>query len=668
MVKRHTQQRNGDGQKGERSGLTRRTLLQGAAATVPAAGVLASEAQTANADPTARSNAWTVTSPNGAVTATLTHATSNGAVSLTVSRDGTTLMEPSPLGIATFEEDLTTGLSFEGRSTQRVTDRYETHGGDQSEYTYEAIEATFSFVTANGTPLDIQVRASNDGIAYRYQLQGDGDVVITGEASSFRVSEDTTGWLLPYDRGYEDSYEEIWTETSAKTATGAYGFPSLFEVEDGSWLFITEADVDGRYSASHLEVDDANDTGSDEATDDNEDTDYDDDPYLFELEFADTYGLPEYVSAERPLATPWRVALVGSLETIVESDIVAALGQPSQIEDESWIRPGRSAWSWWSDSGSPQSYETQKEYVDYAAEQGWEYSLVDRGWDDEWLPDLVEYATERDVGILVWLPWYYMNAEAEREAILDQMSEWGVAGVKVDYMNSDLQTVMEWYDEALAATAERELMINFHGATVPKGRRRTWPHLMTSEAVHGAEQYKFGEVTPTHNAILPFTRNVVGPMDYTPVTFSASDEPPKTTLGHELALSVVYHSDWQHFADSVETYRSYPLAERVLSTVSAAWDESHFLRGRPGEEATLARRSDREWFVGSIIAGDARTVEIPLSFLSDCRRYDAEITSDSLDDQSTLELDRTTVTNSESLSVSAPENGGFVVRFVPHRD
>ncbi|WP_227378738.1 glycoside hydrolase family 97 catalytic domain-containing protein [Haladaptatus halobius] len=345
---------------------------------------------------------------------------------------------------------------------------------------------------------------------------------------------------------------------------------------------------------------------------------------------------------------------------------MAALNDSSKIEDKSWIRPGRSAWSWWSDSGSPQSYEIQKKYVDYAAKLGWEYSLVDRGWDEEWLPDIVEYAADRDVGIIVWLPWYYMNAEAEREAVLDRMAEWGVAGVKVDYMNSDLQTVMEWYDDALAATAERELMINFHGSTVPKGRRRTWPHLMTSEAVHGAEQYKFGEVTPTHNVILPFTRNVVGPMDYTPVTFSATDKPPETTLGHELALSVVYQSDWQHFADSVETYRSYPLAERVLSSVSAAWDESHLLGGRPGEEATFARRTGREWFVGSIIAGEGRTVEVPLSFLNDRRRYDAEITSDGSDSKSSLELNRTTVSANGTLSVSVPENGGFVVRFVPH--
>ncbi|WP_227378993.1 glycoside hydrolase family 97 N-terminal domain-containing protein [Haladaptatus halobius] len=223
-------------------------------------------------------------SPDGSVTATVTHSSSNGALSLTVGRDDETFLEPSPLGIATFEEDLTTGLSFKGRKNKKITERYDTHGGDRTKHTYQAREATFSFVTANGTPLDLQVQASNDGVAYRYRLPGDGDVVVTDEASTFRVPEDSMGWLLSYDKRYEDSYEEIWTETSAEAATGAYGFPSLFEVDDGSWLFVTEASVDGRYSVSHVEVDDANNEGSDEATDDNEDTDYDDDPYLFELE------------------------------------------------------------------------------------------------------------------------------------------------------------------------------------------------------------------------------------------------------------------------------------------------------------------------------------------------------------------------------------------------
>lgn len=182
-------------------------------------------------------------------------------------------------------------------------------------------------------------------------------------------------------------------------------------------MLLTEADVTGRYGASHLSVDDADDEGPDEATDENEDTDYDDNPYLFELVFADTYGLSETISGTLPLATPWRTAVVGDLASVTESNLVLALDDSSNVEATSWIESGRVAWSWWSDSGSPQNLDIQKQYIGYASQQGWEYSLVDRGWDRDWMPELVEYADERGVDIIAWLPWYYVNDETRSGAV-----------------------------------------------------------------------------------------------------------------------------------------------------------------------------------------------------------------------------------------------------------
>lgn len=660
--------------------VTRRSVLQGVAAVGPVAG-LAGTNGVESAAATDGDGSVTVSSPDGAVEATVALGPSGeleddlppGRIAaLTASYDGTTVLEPSPLGITTYLGQFVTSLSLEGRSVERVTRRYETVGGDESgPQTLRARVGTLTFGSPNGV-VKLELLVSNEGIAYRYRLPGEGRVLVDKEASAFRIPEGSTAWLHQYG----DHYESLWEETDVESAGGDYGFPCLFEVADDAYALVTEANVDGNYCASHLSVDAPPEDGGSEPRPGNEDDrdeivpgdeefDYDQNATLFELRFAGTYGLPQVVDAALPLATPWRVAIVGDLPTVVESDLVAALNDPPEVEDTSWIEPGIVDWSWWSDGDSPRDLETQKEYVDYAAEQGWEYTLVDRGWRREWMPELVEYASERGVGIIAWMAWYDLDTERKREVILSRLKSWGVSGVKIDYMNADRQDRMRWYDDVLESAAEHRLFVNFHGSTVPKGRRRTWPHLLTSEAVRGAEAYGWEEMPPSHNLVLPYTRNVVGPMDYTPVTLSSryEDRPraAETTLGHELALSVVYQSNLQHFADSVESYRDHPLAERFLGEVAAAWDETTFLGGRPAEEASLARRDGEQWFVGSIIAGDGRTVTVPLSFLPDGRRYDARIVRDARSGSS-LEAQERVVTADATIAVRVPENGGFVAR------
>ena len=614
---------------------TRRSVLKGTAAL--GVGSVAASGVGAAASPT-----WTVKSPSDELEAEVTQS-SDGQLYLAISYNGSQVLEPSPLGIETSVGDFVTGLSFQGRTAQRINDRYRTIDGPSDQHHHQARQVTFTFTSETGRRIEFEVRVADEGVTYRYRIPGDGPIRVTDEENAFRMPTESNAWLMPY----HDGYENIWNETTATAASGEYGFPTLFEVSSDEWLLLTEADVDRRYCASRL-------TAKDEAT--------------FEVTFPE-----EAVEWTLPLETPWRVAMVGDLGTVVESDLVTDVSPSSNIEDDSWVNPGRVAWSWWSNSGSPESFEIQKEYVDYAAEHGWEYVLVDAGWDAEWVPDLIEYADERDVDIILWSSWNNsrfegasgegLDTEAKREEKLSRWSDWGAAGIKVDYMNSDEQSMMEFYDDILQATADHELMINFHGSTVPKGRRRRWPHLMTSEAVRGAEYYKFGTIPTSHNTILPFTRNVVGPMDYTPVTFSATDQPPETTPGHELALSVVYESGWQHLADNVDVYPDWPLAERFLDSISASWDETHFVRGRPGSEATIARCKGKEWFVGTITAGEPQTVEIPLDFINSNRPYVAEVTKD--EGERELTLEHHNVRRGDSLSVSVPENGGFTVRLVP---
>jgi alpha-glucosidase len=585
--------------------------------------------------------AWTVEEPPGGpesgLSATVQLA-ADGSLSLAVQRGETPVLAASPLGLTTTGADFTTGLTFLSERRATVQETYATPSGKRQDHDSALRQLTLAFATegGDGARMNLVIRVADDGVAYRYVVPSEGEVSVTGEASAFRVAPDSPAWL----HAYAQNYETTGSETTVGAAAGTeYAYPSLFQVGDDDWLMLTESDLLGQYGATRLALDDATDT--------------------FRVTLPD-----EAATSAGPMRTPWRVAITGGLSQVVESDLVTDLATDSRVADASWVEPGAVAWSWWSDSQSPASVEAQRAFVDHAAESGWPYVLVDEGWSEEWVPGLVDYAAARGVRIILWTHWENLETEEQRQTTLTRWRDWGVAGVKIDFMDSDSQARMAWYQEVLADTAELRLMVNFHGSTLPRGIQRTWPHVMTMESVRGAEYYKWDDAGgPGHNVILPFTRNVVGSMDYTPVTFSTGAR--TTSDGHELALSVVYESGWQHFADSVESYRAHPLAQEFLTGMPTAWDETRLVAGRPGEEAVIARRHGAEWFLGGITAGAARTVEAPLDFLGE-GGYRAEIVHDGGEGgDGGLVADSRVVTGNNALGLAVAENGGFAVRLTP---
>lgn len=621
--------RRGRGRAGLRYGAATATVALLTAAPLPVA--TAQQAPTLPAAQAAPAQ-WSVSSPDGAVQAIVSQETAGAPLYLTISRGGRQVVAPSPLGLETSAGSFTTGLQFVEASVQEIRRSYRAPVGKQSVVMHHSRQLTLEFESAEGSLL-LDVRAANDGAAYRYRVPGTGQVEVYDEASAFRMRPGADAWLLDHSANYEN----FWRSTSVGEAARHYAFPALFRVGT-DYVLLTESGVSGDYAASRLRTEGA-DTSS------------------FRVTFPE-----DTLESTLPLATPWRLAITGDLDDVVESTLVTDLGGRSRIEDFSWVDPGVVAWSWWSESASPSNFQRQQEYVDFASRNGWEYVLVDEGWSADWMPELVDYAAERGVRIIVWVRWTDLNTPAEREARLPLWKSWGVAGIKADFMDSDTQARMQWYDTILERTAELELMINFHGATIPRGLNRVWPHVMTLEAVRGAEYYKFSTPpNPGHNTILPFTRNVVGSMDYTPVTFSTDRR--STTSGHELALSVVYESGWQHLADSIESYDARPVARSFLNAIPTAWDTTEFLSGEPGAEATLARRSGRDWYVGSILAGEPRTVDVPLDFLDGQTRYAAEIVRDATDGR--LQQERRLVSSADELTVDVPANGGFAVHLCP---
>lgn len=577
---------------------------------------------------------WTVSQPGSsgqALTATVALNTS-GELSFGVRRGSTTVLEPAPVGLVTSQADLSKGLRPTGRSDKLVEETYRATTGKRLDRSTKMNETRLSFTGANDTRIDLVVRVSDDGVAYRYDLPGATSGTVSQEKSAFQLPGNATAWLTKYQAGHEEHHTQI---TADNAATGSFGYPALFRVQD-SYILLSESGVNGHYAGSQL----AHTSGSGR--------------YTLKLSDSD-------VDINGPLTTPWRTAMIGDLASVTESTFTDDLAPASRIPDTSWIKPGKVAWSWLAGGHPVQaSLAAQKSFVDYSAAHGWEYTLVDDGWKGQtWMPELVRYAAQRGVKIMAWMPWTDLDTKAERDTALTQMNEWGVVGLKIDFMDSESQSRFQWYDEILKATAEHKLMVNFHGATIPNGMQRTWPHVMALEAVRGAEyggganDGPNGRATITDMTTNPFTRNVVGSMDYTPMDLHVGGHPNSEAA--ELALSVVYESGFQNFAGTVDAYRARPELERFLEQVPTVWNNTKLVSGLPGKDATIARRSNNRWFLGSISARDAHTENVPLSFLPG-----GEWLVETVRDGSNgLVRESRIVERTDTLSVPVPANGGF---------
>lgn len=583
------------------------------------------------------------------------------------------ILQPSRLGIRRADMDFSV-LAVKGVSGPAAcTDDYRLRYGKRRTLHAEGVEAVVDCRTPGGSPLQIVVRAYNDGIAFRYRFPDSDPTLrtVTEELTSFNFAGEGRAWIQEHDPpfwatpAYEAAYQNGIPIGSA-TELPSWNMPALFEMA-GAWVLLAEADLSPTYFGGHLA---AKPSGREYRIVP---------PHPGE---GMGFGSVEPQST-LPWETPWRVVVVGRTPAaIVETDLITHVSSPSPITDTSWIRPGRVSWSWWSDRASPQDLDLIEPFVDLAAELGWEYTLVDAHWNvhpEDQLADFVKRARSKGVGVWLWYnsggphnavmeqPRGRMYDAAVRRAEFARLKAWGVAGVKVDFFHSDKQAGIQLYWDILADAAEQEIMVNLHGCTVPRGWQRTWPHLMTMEGVRGAEQYGFDEHFPEvavwHNTILPFTRNVVGPMDYTPVTFSDVLFPHLTTNGHELALAVVYESGLQHYADSVESYRGTPdYVQELLRQIPAAWDEIRFVDGYPGEFVVLARRIDHTWYLAGLNGLKAqRPLDLPLEFLTGPAR--ALIVTDGED--ATWRSETGSFMPSDRLELTMYPTGGFVARLEP---
>ncbi len=536
---------------------------------------------------------------------------------------GKTVLDWAKLGMVCSDEDWSGG--FERMRASEPVDvevAYTLTHGKCSHVRRRAREVRYRFFRKDKLDMALRVRIFDDGVAFRYELDhgDDAPVTLLEEKTTFVPAAGMSALVVQKQDGpgsFSPAYEYHMFGRGLRNEKYGYCFPMLFGNEgDSIYLLLGEAGLTRDHCGFRLRYSEGGPL---------------------------TIGLPD--PHENPVAapagpvfsvpwkSPWRLLIVGdSLATIVESTLPTDVSPPSKIEDTSWIKPGFASWSWWSDSNSPKSTEKLKRFIDMAADFGWEYSLVDANWRREDVPELVAYARERGVGLFYWY-----NSGGENNAIGEQprdrmtdkkirrremawLQQQGIAGIKVDFFNSDKQTRIKQYLDILEDAADFRLMVNFHGCTLPRGWQRTYPHLMTMEAVRGGESYKlagdwWNKLAPMHNVNVALTRNVMGPVDYTPgiVSRNAPKYKTCTTAAHELALGVVFHSGITHWCDSVEAYRGLdPPVKELLRDLPRTWDETRLVSTKPADHVVLARRSGDRWYLAGISGrGEAMSLELP---------------------------------------------------------
>jgi hypothetical protein len=509
------------------------------------------------------------------------------------------------------------------------------------------------------------IRLYNDGLAFRYETRE------TTEPTAYLIPEGTKRWMQQWSDGCEGFYplsttykvEPVrsfsGTFKSAEGWNNRWDYPALLEVAPSNlpqskepvYALITEANIEQGQSASCM----YNEGESFRVVQDKR----------------DEKGKPW------PGHTPWRVVIVGTLAEVVQSTLVTDVSEPSKIADTSWIKPGVVSWVYWAYNHGSNDYNIICKYVDLAVSLGLPYVLIDAEWDEmkdgKTVVDAVNYAKAKGVKPLIWYnssvgwvngapgPKFRLNKPEDREKEFAWCEKIGVVGVKIDFFSGDTQLNMDYCIDLLESAARHHLMVNFHGATIPRGWQRTWPNLMSTEGVYGAEWYNnvgtFTKAAAAHNATLPFTRNVIGPMDYTPCAFSDSQHPHITSHAHELALTVLFESTLQHLADRPESFLAQPaIVQYFLGHLPAAWDETRLVSGFPADHAVIARRSGNVWYVAGINGTDQpKAVDLPLGFING-KRITCFADSGNADDPWDI-----TLPNALPTSVKMQPRGGFVL-------
>lgn len=555
-----------------------------------------------------------------------------------------------------------------------INSTYSMFQGKRKNISYSANQYTVHLRNSKGELMDIIFQLSHDGIALRYFFPETSHEIkkIVEEKTTYNFDNSTKAWLQPMSKaktGWKETnpaYEEHYAmgvPVNTKPAIGeGWVYPALFNSND-TWLLISESGLHRNYCGTRLVYNDP--SKALQVTF----------PQKKEV-FPDGALNPE---SKLPWYTPWRIIAIGSLKTITESTLGTDLADPAIPMDTSFIKSGLASWSWVLLKDESVNYDTTIKFIDYAAKMNWSYCLVDADWDKrigyDKMKELATYAKSKNVKLLAWYnssgswnstayqPKSKLLTHADRDKEFTKLNDMGIAGIKVDFFGGDGQSMIAYYHDMLKDAAAHKLLINFHGATLPRGWQRTYPNLLSTEAVKGYEYITFfqdiADLAPTHCAMLPFARNVFDPMDFTPMVLdSIPNITRRTTPAFELALPVLFLSGIQHIAETPDGMAKMPqYVVDYLKDIPTNWDDSKFIDGYPGKYIIMARKKDNIWHIVGINGENSeKEIEIDLSFVTNATGF--IIT----ENDKGFKQDPITKAKSTKLKVKMKPHGGFVIK------
>lgn len=631
-----------------------------------------------------------ITSPDGRIRLTVALKPSNesqgpaGALTYSVSFNGKSVISESALGLDLEEGPmLGSAVRIQDASSSSGIDDYSLRNTKTSKVhdAYNAILVHTLETAGENRKLDIEARAYNDGIAFRYLLpeqNGKSGFKLKAEATEFRFAEDDTAWLLALPN-YRSSYESEYVRLNLSSLSNQggvssnflIGTPVLLHQPGVAWLSLMESDLETN-SSMYLTNPSGNWAG-----------------HLLTVKLSPRWDDPQYAAiGSLPHHSAWRIlGIADKPGKLIESNLLTDLNPPSRLSDTSWIKPGKASWNWWVDNISKTgksgfTTEVMKEYIDFSAAHGLPYFMLDAGWSKSGditqlngkvdVPELVRYGASKNVKVWIWL--YSTSVMKQMREAFPLYEKWGVAGLKIDFVNRDDQDGIQFYYDVAKLAAEHHLMVDFHGCRTPWGLLRTYPNVLSYEAVLGLENNKVGRRdSPVDRTTFASTRLLAGPMDITAgafdnateASFVARNEAPMAmgTRAQQLALYVIYETPFPMLSDSPQNYENQP-GLQFLEDVPVEWDETRVLSSTPGEDTVIARRHGEDWYLGAMTNWQPKTLHVPLDFLRS-GSYSAELYEDAADaatQPKALRISTKLVTNKSVLSLQLAPGGGSAIR------
>jgi alpha-glucosidase len=526
-------------------------------------------------------------------------------------------------------------------------------------------------------------RLFDNGIAYRFETKLKNEITVKNEEVGLNFSGDF-GVLFPEEETLYSHYERTYLDQKLSSITkGKFcSLPTLVKADNNIKIGITEADLfdypclfmqalgGNSFKSKYPHVILKSDPKGDRGIQNIQEADY----------IARTNGTRTF---------PWRVFMISKEDArLVENQMVFLLSRENKLTETNWIKPGLVAWDWWNENNiygvdfkAGLDTKTYKYYIDFASKFMIPYIILDEGWtkttlnikeanSDLNLQELIAYGKSKNVDIILWCLWNALDSDMD--AILDLYAKWGVKGIKVDFMARSEQYMVNFYERAAKACADRKLLIDFHGAFKPSGMARAYPNIINHEGVKGMENCKWSkDITPEHDVTLCFTRMLAGPMDFTPGAMTNKNEKDYSvsfshpmSLGtrcHQLAMYVCYDAPLQMLNDSPSNYYKETECTTFISQMPTVWDNTKILDAKVGDYILTARQKDSNWYLGAMTDWTARTLDVDLSFLGE-GSYEIEIMQDGVNAEvSCNDYKRVVqkVTKADKLSIKLAKGGGW---------